>query len=112
MAVAGIVLLWRPSVLFSLLRKYQDSPQLYGLAVLARVTLGIALLMAAPQSKFPLTLEIIGWLAIGAAVFIGAMGRARFSKLMTWAVGLPTSLGHVSGLFAIFFGGFLIYATQ
>jgi hypothetical protein len=112
MAVAGIVLLLRPSVLFDLLRKNLDSPVLYALAVFVRVVLGIALVVAAPSSQFPLALAILGWVAIAAAIFIGAMGRARFSKLMTWVLSLTTSWGRVSGFFAILFGGFLVYAVQ
>jgi hypothetical protein len=112
MAFAGIVLLLRPSFLFALLRNYQNSSGLYGLAILVRVILGIALVVAAPTSGFPLAMAIFGWLAIAAAIFIGAMGRTRFIKLMAWALGLSAGWGRVSGLGAILFGGFLVYAVQ
>ena len=85
---------------------------LYGLAVIVRLLLGIALIIAAPASKFPVALTALGWLAIIAAIFIGAIGRARFSKLMTWVLGIPTNLGRVSGIFTILFGGFLVYAVS
>jgi hypothetical protein len=111
-AVAGIVLLLRPSFLFDLLRKYQNSSGLFGLAVLVRVILGIALVGAAPTSKFPLAMAILGWVAIVAAIFIGGMGRTRFSKLMAWALGLSEEWSRLSGLGAILFGGFLVYAVQ
>ncbi len=112
MAIGGIILLVRPAVLFDLLRKYQNSLGLYGLAIFVRVFLGVVLVVAAPASKFPLVLETLGWLAIVAAVFIGAIGRGRFSKLMAWVLGLAAGLGRISGLFAVLFGGFLVYATQ
>jgi hypothetical protein len=111
-AFAGFFLLLRPSFLFDLIRKHQNSSGLYGLAVLVRVILGIALVGAAPTSKFPLAMAILGWVAIAAAIFIGGMGRTRFSKLMAWALGLSAEWGRVSGLGAILFGGFLVYAVQ
>jgi len=112
MCVAGFVLLLRPAILFNLLRGYQNSAGLYGLAVVVRLILGIVLILAAPASRFPLTLEILGWIAIVAAVFIGALGTTRFSKLMAWALGLSEGLGRLSGVFALLFGGFLIYAVR
>lgn len=111
-AIASIVLVLRPTVLFDLLRKYQHSPVLYGLAVFVRLILGIALVVVAPMSHFPLALGILGWVIIAAAIFIGAMGRTRFSKLMAWALGLAAGWGRVAGLFGILFGAFLIYAAQ
>jgi hypothetical protein len=111
-AVAGIVLLLRPSFLFDLLRKHQNSPGLYGLAILVRIILGVALVVAAPTSRFPLAMAILGWLTVAAAIFIGAMGRTRFSKLMAWTLGLSEEWSRLSGLGAILFGGFLVYAVQ
>ena len=110
--LAGIVLLLRPSVLFDLLRQYQHSPVVYGLAILVRLIFGIALLLIAPTSQFPLALSVIGWLAIGAAVFIGAIGPTRFGKLMAWALGLSIGWGRAAGVLTFLFGGFLVYAVQ
>ena len=108
---AGIVLLLRPSFLFDLLRKYRNSSALYGLAVIVRVVIGIALIITAPATRFPLTLGILGWVAMAAAIFIGAMGRTRFSQLLTWVLDLTEGWGRVSGLLAISFGSFLVYAA-
>lgn len=111
-SIAGIVLVLRPAILFNFLHQYQDSSVIYGLAILARAVFGIALLLIAPTSQFPLALSIIGWIAIVAAIFIGAIGPARFHILMAWVLNLSTGWGRVAGLFTLLFGGFLVYAVQ
>ncbi|MBT8422033.1 MAG: hypothetical protein KJP03_02850 [Gammaproteobacteria bacterium] len=108
--LAGVVLIVRPAVLFDLLRTYQNSRVLYALAIVVRALLGVALLLVAPTTPFPLALTALGWLAIGAAVFIAAVGPTRFSKLMTGVLNLATTWGRAAGVFTVLFGGFLIYA--
>lgn len=110
--LAGVVLVARPSILFNLLRKYERSLVLFGLAIVVRALFGGALLLVAPASAFPIALEVIGWLAIGAAVFIAAIGPTRFSKLMAGVLNLATAWGRVAGVFSVLFGGFLVYAVR
>ncbi len=111
MTLAGLIILVRPAVFFDPLKKYQDSTGLWLLAVVVRLGVGLLLVTAAPASRFPLALEILGWLAIGAAVLIAALGRARFSRLLNWLLQMADTLGRVSGLLALGFGLFLIYAV-
>lgn len=101
----------QPVVLFDFLRKYEGSAVLYGLAVVVRALLGILLVVVAPATKFPLALAALGWLAIAAAVFIAAMGRARFAKLMSRVLSIPVALARVSGVVTMLLGGFLVYAV-
>ncbi len=101
-----------PSMLFNLLRKYESSRVLYALAIAVRALFGVALLMVAPASQFPFALTAIGWVAIGAAAFIGVIGPSRFSKLMSGVLGIPNTWGRVAGAFTVLFGGFLVYAVQ
>ena len=108
--VAGIAILISPNVFFGLLAKYKGTLMIYLAAALVRLVLGIALIIAAPASKFPLVLELLGWFAIAAAAFILLMGRKRFDSLIEWALGLAGKIGRAAGLFAIGFGGFLVYA--
>jgi len=82
-------------------------------AVLIRLLLGIALLIAAPTSRFPLVLLIVAWIAIVAAVSVVLMGRARLRKFVDWWLArFSPSVIRIWLLFALAFGGFLVYGVS
>ncbi len=111
MALAGLIIVFKPALFFDPLKKHQESTGLWLLAVVVRILVGLLLVNAAPATKYPLMLEILGWLAIGAAVVIAAMGRTRFARLAGRLLEMADTLGRISGVFAIAFGAFLAYAT-
>lgn len=79
------------------------------LAVGLRVLLGAALLVAAPGSRFPLLFEILGWIAIVAAVAILLMGRERLHKIVAYLKGLPGAMIRGWLVFGAAFGVLLVY---
>ena len=99
-----------PEVVFGLLRRYSDRLELHLLAVVIRLVLGVCLIYQASVSKYPLAIEIIGWLSILAAVFFAVIGRNKFIQLMAWALSMVNINGRVAGLFASIFGAFIIDA--
>jgi len=108
--VAGIVIIINPEVIFGFLRKNLDNLAVHILAVVVRLVIGVLLIYQSSISKFPLVIEIIGWLSIVAAIIIAIMGRRNFNRLMSWALSLSQPLGRVGGVLAVAFGTFLIYA--
>jgi hypothetical protein len=109
--IAGIVMVFNPDTLFNPIRKRYTAPGMHVLAVLLRIILGIALVSCAPASRYPILIQIIGWITLLAALVLGVMGRANFKHLVAWALGMPGSFLRVGGLVAAFFGAFLIYAV-
>ena len=109
-ALAGLAILVNPESVFGILRQHVQSVGLHVLAVAVRVVLGALLLLNADLSRFPLVIEVLGWLSIAAALALAAMGRNNFQKLMGWALSLIGPFGRVGGVLAAAFGGFLIYA--
>ncbi len=107
--LAGIAILINPEVIFGFLRNHVDKLGLHILAVAGRVVLGILLIVQSGVSKFPVAMEIIGWLAIAAAVGLGVMGRHNFKRLMSWALSLKR-FSRVGGVIAAAFGAFIVYA--
>lgn len=79
------------------------------LAVVLRLLLGAALVIAAPHSHFPLIFEILGWFAIVAAVVLLFLGRARLRKFIAWFQHMPRPLIRVWLLCGVVFGAFLAY---
>ncbi len=82
-------------------------------AVIVRLLLGLALIIAASVSRFPLVFLILGWVVIVAAVAAAFMGRERLRRFADWWLKQFSPLGiRVWLLFAIAFGGFLIYGVS
>jgi len=108
--LAGIVIIINPEVIFDFLRNNLDKLVLHFLAVVIRLVIGALLIYQSNISKFPLVIEVIGWLSIVTAIFIAVMGRRKFNRLMSWALSLSKPFGRVGGALAVAFGAFLIYA--
>jgi len=81
------------------------------MAVVARLLLGAALIVIAPDSRFSLTFEILGWLAIVAAVIILFAGRDRLRRFVAWFGQSSQAMIRVWLLFGTAFGAFLIYGV-
>ncbi|MCZ6468443.1 MAG: hypothetical protein O6499_02200 [Candidatus Dadabacteria bacterium] len=110
-SLGGVVLIIRPEFIFSILTKYGDLLSLQIFAVIVRILFGVALVIGASESKYPIVLQIFGWLLISAALVIGGIGRERFKKVVKWSVKLPTLIYRLASVLSILFGCFLIYAV-
>ena len=109
--VAGVVIAISPETIFSPIRRHYESFGMHLLAVVLRIVLGIALVMCASSSKYPVAIEFIGWITLLAALVLGIMGRTQFKRLIAWALGIPNGFRRMGGLLAAFFGAFLIHAV-
>ena len=87
-----------------------DKLGLHVIAIVVRLVLGALLIVQSSNSRFPLATEIIGWLAVVAALVLMVMGRSNFNRLMLWALSLVKPMGRVGGILAAAFGAFLVYA--
>ena len=98
-----------PDRLIKLVMRVVDQDWGIYFAVVVRLLMRAALIVAAPVSKFPVVFEILGWIAIAAAVAIIFIGRERIAAIAAWFVRCPASLIRLWLLVGIAFGGFLIY---
>lgn len=108
--LAGIIIIINPENIFGLLNKHTEELALHILAAVVRLILGALLIYQSGVSKHPLTIEIIGWLSIVAAIIFTAIGRNNFKRLMSWALSLSKPFGRIGGVIAVCFGAFLVYA--
>lgn len=106
----GLLIIIFPEIIFGFLRRNVDKLALHILAVAVRLVFGILLIFQSSESSFPLAVELIGWLAVVAALSLVVMGRQNFLRLMTWALKLLKPYGRFGGVIAAAFGGFIIYA--
>jgi hypothetical protein len=108
--VSGCVLIVRPEVVIGVIEKRDESPWLYAMAIGVRAALGLLLIVLAERSRFPLTMVVLGWISIAAAVVLQALGRPRFTRFMRWIIRKVKPWARMGGLFAVLFGAFLVYA--
>jgi len=108
--LAGIVIIINPDSIFGFLRKHADKLELHILAVMVRLIFGSLFIYQAGASRYPLAIEVIGWLSIVAALSFAVIGRNSFKRLISWALSLDKPLGRTGGAMAVCFGAFLIYA--
>ena len=108
--IAGLILLAIPTLILDFMDKYADNLSLYIGAILGRLGIGILLLYMADLSRFPLTMTIIGWVAIAAAVFFVGIGKSRFVKMIKWVMKPLRPWARVFSILVILFSGFFLYA--
>jgi hypothetical protein len=108
---AGMVLIVRPDYIMNHFRKYEDSFSLHFFAVFVRIVLGIAFVIGASGSKYPLILQIFGWLSFSAALVLSVIGRENFKRLIKWTTKITPLFRRLMGFFAILLGCFFIYAV-
>ena len=109
--IAGIVLLLKPDTIPRLIRTHSRSISLYVFAIVIRLVLGIALITYADVSKYPIVLQIIGWISLLAALGLAIVGWTRFTRLISWILDFITPYERAGSILAILFGSFLVYAV-
>ncbi|MDX1403487.1 MAG: hypothetical protein R3192_03065 [Woeseiaceae bacterium] len=107
-AVLGLVL---PAKLMHIV--YTTATRSWGiyLAVVLRLLLGAALIVASPASRFSLFFETLGWIAIIAAIGIMLMGRARMRQFVLWFKDMRPAWIRALLIFGIALGALLVYGA-
>ena len=108
--IAGIIIIFNPDYIFGFLKKHIAKLGMHIAAIVIRLLLGALFISQAGVSKYPLTMEIIGWISIVAAIILAVIGRKNFNGIMSWALSLAKPFGRLGGVIVVCFGAFLIYA--
>lgn len=108
--IAGFFLLINPGSIFGFLRDNIDNSAIHVIAVVVRLIMGALLVTQSDLSRFPLGIEVLGWVFIVAGITLAVIGRNKFRYLMSWVLKNMKPFGRLAGLLAIVFGGFLVYA--
>ncbi len=110
MLLVGISLLIKPEILIGWIENNMETTPLYISAVVVRLVFGILFIIAARESRYPGVLKFLGYLFIIAAIVFIFIGQDNFIDFITSIIPNVKPYAPVSGLLAIAFGGFLIYA--
>ena len=110
--LASISILVKPDLLLGWIEDNLASKALYIGAIVGRLGIGAVLILAAKASKFPKTFQIIGYIAILAAIIFLLIGHEQFIDFLSLFIPEFLQYAPVSGLVSLAFGGFLIFATS
>lgn len=110
-ACAGLLIAAKPETVLRYIGDHAGSRELHAAAIAARLALGIALLLYAEASRFPVAFLILGWLSLAAAVFLMVIGRRRMKRLIDRVLGSARRFARPAGIAALLFGGFIVYAV-
>ena len=110
-SLGSAMLIVRPQVIFGVFKKYGDSLGLHIFAVVIRVFFGIALVIGAPETRYPGVIQVLGWITIIAGLAIAVIGRKRFKKVSEWVINLPAGIYYPASVLGLLFGGFIIYSA-
>lgn len=109
-ALVGAVGLVSPERLLAILRHF-DSPLGLYVAAALRIALGGALLLRAPISRAPRTLQAFGFVILVAGLITPFFGADRLRSLLDWWSAQGSDLLRAWSGFALALGGFLAYAV-
>jgi uncharacterized membrane protein YidH (DUF202 family) len=110
-AAVGALGVVAPSVLLEFGRSLQTTNVLYVVAAV-RVVFGAALLWAAPRSRMPRILRVLGVLIIIAGVATPLFGIERSRAMFDWWSSQGAFFTRAWAIVAIAFGLFVVYAVS
>lgn len=109
-AALGALGIVSPMGLLRIVRQFQRPAGLYAAAIL-RVVLGGALFLAAPTSRLPEVVRILGIIIFVSGLITPLFGLERFRRLLNWWSARGPVFMRIWAGFALAFGLLLAYAV-
>ena len=108
--VLGAVGIVAPASLVAISRSFLSPTGLY-VAAGIRLTLGTVLVLAAPASRAPKTLRILGVVTVVGGIVTPLFGVDRARTIVEWMTTQGTAFMRIWGAIALVLGLFLAYAA-
>jgi hypothetical protein len=108
--VIGVVGIFSPESLLTIGRYVVTPVGLYAVAAL-RVAIGLLLLLAAPISRVPRTLRVVGAVVLVAGLATPLFGVERTRAILDWESTQGTALIRVGAGLVLVLGGFIAFAV-
>jgi hypothetical protein len=109
--VGSAVTFAAPDLRLSLERSVMTPAGLYAIAAL-RIALGLVFVVAAPASRAPRTLRVLGLIVIVAGLTTPWFGVARARAVVNWFESAGPLLMRLDAVVGMALGGFLVYVFQ
>jgi len=111
MVVISLIAVIKPEAWGQMILKFVRFPYFHPFEILIRVVFGILFVVYADQTKFPLTVEIVGFVLFGLGVGLSFITSSQHRRLGHWLVEKLSKYFRPAGLVSLTFGAFLIYVT-
>lgn len=103
---------FEPGKLIGFVTSAMDRHSAIFIAVIVRLVMGAALIVAAPASHFPIVFHGVGVILILAAIILVLMGRERLQRFLVWCSDeIPVQIIRLGLVLGAVFGGFLVYGV-
>lgn len=99
-----------PATLLAFLSRWQTREGLWAGAAI-RLIFGLALWFAAPLSRFPTTLQVVGVIFVVAGIAMPFIGLARFTSMVAWWLNKLPSFTRVWAVVTLALGVFFVWAV-
>lgn len=109
-AALGTLGIAAPEVFVRAVRFFQTPPTLY-LAAVIRVSVGVVLVLAAPASRAPRVLRVLGFLIVIGGVLTPFVGVRGAEAIIEWWSAGGSALVRVWAGVALAIGVFIVYAA-
>jgi len=109
--VISAAALLAPGVFRGMLRVFRPRGMLY-VGAFIRIVVGIVLLLAAPECRFPLGVRILGVFTVVAGVVLPFFNKTAKNALFDWVAEMPNSGLRGFALMGIVLGAFLMYVAS
>ncbi|MBN2284682.1 MAG: hypothetical protein JXO48_12415 [Deltaproteobacteria bacterium] len=104
----ALALLLSPALLRMLLGTFIRN-NWWNIAMMLRVVIGVLLLLAAPGTRAPVVVQVIGVLFVLSGIVIPFMGAARLGKLVNWWLARPDGFLRAWAVAAAVFGALIVW---
>ena len=109
--VLASFLLIQPTASIEYIRKKVTSNLWYSFAIAIRLVMGTLMCIIADQTRYPITIAILGITTFLAGVFLILISRPRVEKMILWIIDRFSMYVRIVAGGAIIIGAFLIYAV-
>ena len=106
----GVVGILQPDLFLGLVREFQYPPVIY-VAAIVRVAFGLVLCFAAPASRAPTLLVVLGVFIVAGGLLTPYFGIYFAHLILGWWSDGGGTLVRGWALFALVLGGFIVYAS-
>ena len=106
----GLFGLSMPDPFLGLVGAFQVPPVLY-IAATIRIAVGLILVFAAPMSRAPIALRVVGWLIFAGGVLTPIMGHAFAESMIAWWRASGRPVVRAGAAMALLLGSFIVYAN-
>lgn len=110
-SLVGVYAAVEPNGLEAFARSFLTGTGLW-IAAGLRLTLGVVLWIAAPASRAPLVLRVLGALFVASGLALPVVGLDRMMGIVDWGAGLDDLAVQGAGLLAVGLGAFLLWSVS